>query len=170
MAAARAAAMVRWARPSIRWDWASVVGRWWLAGNEGAAGGLDGDGAGSSEGVVGVADGVQVDPQGDGDLAHGGHLLAGFQDAGADGAQDLVADLDVDGNAGWLDVEGIQHLYACMRTFIQWGRGGSASSGGAAAATFLYGGERSTFRTVVRRSYWHLAEAPTNWVADVMST
>ncbi len=100
-----------------------------LVGDEGASGGLDGDGTGSGEGVVGVANGIEVDPKGDGYLAHGGHFLAGLQDAGTDGAKQLVADLDVDGNAGWLDMEGVQHLYACMMTLIQVGCLGPPSRG-----------------------------------------
>jgi hypothetical protein len=76
-----------------------------LVGDEGAAGGLDGEGASSREGVVGVADGVEVDLESDRDLSHRGHFLPGFQDAGADRAEDLVPDLDVDRDAGGFDVD-----------------------------------------------------------------
>src|ERR1700761_962649 len=48
-------------------------------GDEGAAGWLDDDGAGAGEGVVSVADGVEIDPEVDSDLAHGRHLFAGLQ-------------------------------------------------------------------------------------------
>jgi hypothetical protein len=91
-----------------------LIGGRWLVGDEGTAGRLDGDGAGAGKGVVGVADGVEVNAECDGDLSHGGHFLAGLQDAGADGAEDLIADLDVDWNAGWFNVQGVDHLYAYM--------------------------------------------------------
>jgi hypothetical protein len=39
---------------------------------------LDRDGSGSRQSVIGMPDGIEVDPEGNGDLSHGGHLFTRF--------------------------------------------------------------------------------------------
>ena len=69
--------------------------------------------------VVGVADGVQVDAQGDGDLAHGRHLVAGPEHARAHHPQELLAQLHIDRDPRSLDPQRAQQLLPCMHTLIQ---------------------------------------------------
>jgi len=75
-----------------------------LSGDEGASSRLDRDGARSRESIIRMPDGVEIDPEGDGNLSHGRHFLTGVDDACANSSEHLVSDLHVYRNAGWLDV------------------------------------------------------------------
>ena len=66
------------------------------------------DGAHPLELVVGVADRVEVDLQGDGHFAHGRHLVAGREHARAELPQDLLSKLDVDRNARIIETKGCE--------------------------------------------------------------
>ena len=76
----------------------AIVHRGMLS-NEGAPSWLDGEGTSSCQSVVGMPDGVEVNPKRDRYLSHGGHSLAGFDDTCADGSQHLVPYLHVDRDA-----------------------------------------------------------------------
>jgi hypothetical protein len=80
-----------------------LIGGRRLLGNESASSRLDSDRAGSRQRVVGVANRVEIDPQGDRDLSHGGHSVAWLDDACPDSPKDVVTDLHVDRDAGSLD-------------------------------------------------------------------
>lgn len=72
--------------------------------NEGAPSRLDGEGTSSCQSVVGMPDGVEVNPKRDRYLSHCGHSLAWFDDTCADGSQYLVPYLHVDRNARLFDM------------------------------------------------------------------
>src|SRR3954447_3609621 len=75
------------------------IGQRGCLGDEGAPGGLDRDGTGSRQSVVGMTNSVEVNLEGNRDLSHGGHSLTWFEQTGADCPQYLIAYLDIDRHA-----------------------------------------------------------------------
>jgi hypothetical protein len=75
------------------------IDRWRLLRDESAPSRLDRDGAGSRQSIVGVPNGVEINPQGDRDLSHGGHFFAWVEEARPNCPEHLVAYLHVDRNA-----------------------------------------------------------------------
>lgn len=74
---------------------------------EGAAGRLDCDHARSRQSVVGMTDGVEIYPESNRNLTHGGHSLTRLDRTGANCPQHLISYLDIDRYARLLYSKGL---------------------------------------------------------------